>query len=50
MIESEGASCKLTCEHYDIPVGHDGVREGWARFTASMKSWLETGHPIKVEG
>ena len=50
LIETEGAACKLTCEHYEIPEGQDGVREGWARFVASLKSWLETGQPIKVEG
>jgi uncharacterized protein YndB with AHSA1/START domain len=50
LIETEGAACKLTCEHYEIPEGHEGVREGWARFCASLKSWLETGQPIKVEG
>jgi uncharacterized protein YndB with AHSA1/START domain len=49
MVEVEGPGCKLTCEHYEIPEGHEGVREGWARFTASMKSWLETGQPIKAE-
>jgi len=48
LISSEGAMCKLTCEHYDIPEGQDGVREGWARHTASLKSWLETGQPLKM--
>lgn len=48
LIEPQGATCKLTCEHYDIPVGQDGVREGWARHVASLKSWLETGEPIKL--
>lgn len=49
-IEPEGPQCKLTCEHYDIPPTHGGVKEGWARHLASLKSWLETGQPIKVEG
>lgn len=48
LIEPEGAQCKLTCEHYSIPDGQDGVREGWARHIASLKSWLETGEPIKA--
>ena len=47
-IDVEGEHCKLTCEHYDIPEGQDGVKEGWARHIASLKSWLETGTPIKA--
>ncbi|MEM6309894.1 MAG: metalloregulator ArsR/SmtB family transcription factor [Pseudomonadota bacterium] len=50
MIEVEGAHCKLSCEHYDIPAGQEGVMDGWMRHIASLKSWLETGTPIKVEG
>lgn len=48
LIEAEGSHCKLTCEHYDIPVGQEGVAEGWARHIASLKSWLETGTAIKM--
>ncbi len=48
LIEPQGETCKLTIEHYDIPEGQDGVREGWARIAASLKSWLETGTPIKL--
>ncbi|MEL6521771.1 MAG: metalloregulator ArsR/SmtB family transcription factor [Pseudomonadota bacterium] len=47
LIDVEGPFCKLTCEHYDIPEAHSGVKEGWARHVASLKSWLETGEPIK---
>ncbi len=50
LIEPEGDRCKLTCEHYDIPAGQEGVKEGWSRHIASLKSWLETGHAIKLEG
>ena len=50
LIEPEGEHCLLTCEHYEIPEGQEGVKEGWARHLASLKSWLETGKPIKVEG
>lgn len=50
LIQPEGAHCLLTCEHYEIPEGQDGVKEGWARHIASLKSWLETGQPIKVGG
>ncbi|UWR21462.1 metalloregulator ArsR/SmtB family transcription factor [Sulfitobacter sp. S190] len=50
LIDPEGPVCKLTIEHYDIPAGQDGVAEGWARLAASLKSWLETGQPLKVTG
>ena len=46
-IEPEGAVCKLTIELFDIPPGQDGVAEGWARFAASLKSWLGTGTPLR---
>lgn len=48
-IRPEGDHCFLTCEHYDIPAGQDGVREGWVRHTSSLKSWLETGSAIKMD-
>ncbi|MEO0854912.1 MAG: metalloregulator ArsR/SmtB family transcription factor [Cyanobacteria bacterium J06648_11] len=48
LIAVEGETCKLTCEHYGIVPGQEGVREGWARHIASLKSWLETGHAIKL--
>jgi DNA-binding transcriptional ArsR family regulator/uncharacterized protein YndB with AHSA1/START domain len=48
LIEPQGETCKLTIEHYDIPEGQEAVREGWARIAASLKSWLETGTPMKL--
>ncbi|MEW9918898.1 metalloregulator ArsR/SmtB family transcription factor [Marimonas sp. MJW-29] len=48
IIEPQGPACKLTIEHYDIPAGQEGVAEGWARLAASLKSWLETGTPMKA--
>lgn len=48
LVEPEADTCKLTCEHYDLPAGQHGVTEGWARWAASLKSWLETGQPIKL--
>lgn len=48
LIEEEGPVCKLTCEHYGIKPGLEGVKEGWARWTASLKSYLENGTPIKM--
>ena len=50
LIEPEGPHCKLTCEHYEIPAYQEGIAQGWSRQIASLKSWLETGQPIKVEG
>jgi len=44
----EGPYCKLTTEHYDLPDAQVGVREGWARWASSLKSWLETGTPIRM--
>jgi DNA-binding transcriptional ArsR family regulator/uncharacterized protein YndB with AHSA1/START domain len=42
-IAEEGPVCKLTCEHYELPASQEGVAEGWARWAASLKSYLETG-------
>jgi DNA-binding transcriptional ArsR family regulator/uncharacterized protein YndB with AHSA1/START domain len=48
LIEPQGEVCKLTIEHYDIAVGQEGFAEGWARLAASLKSYLETGTPLKA--
>ena len=48
LIEPQGETCKLTIEHYDLPEGQEGAAEGWARLTASLKSWLETGTALKM--
>ncbi len=40
---------KLTILHYDIPKENAGVRQGWARIAASLKSLLETGQPLNIE-
>ena len=47
LIEVDGPYCKLALEHYDIPAGHDGVKEGWHRMLAGLKTYLETGVPMK---
>ena len=49
IIEPQGEICMLTCEHYNVTPAIEGVREGWARHVASLKSWLETGQPIKAD-
>ncbi len=48
LIEPQGDACKLTIEHYDIAPGQEGFAEGWARLAASLKSYLETGTPLKA--
>jgi DNA-binding transcriptional ArsR family regulator/uncharacterized protein YndB with AHSA1/START domain len=39
---------KLTIEHFDIAPGQEAFAEGWARLAASLKSFLETGNPLKA--
>lgn len=47
LIDPQGAFCKLTLEHYDIPAGQEGAAEGWGRMLAGLKTYLETGKPAK---
>ena len=47
-VDVEGPLCRLTMEHYDLPAGQEGVKEGWARWASSLKSWLETGSALKM--
>jgi uncharacterized protein YndB with AHSA1/START domain/DNA-binding transcriptional ArsR family regulator len=46
-IEADGDHSKLTILHYDIPEDYFGVREGWAKIAASLKTLLETGNAIR---
>lgn len=48
LIEPQGDTCKLTIEHYDMGPGMEGFAEGWARIASSLKSYLETGQPMKA--
>ena len=48
LIEAQGDVCKLTIEHFDMAPGQEGFAEGWARLAASLKSYLETGEPLKA--
>lgn len=46
LMEPEGAFMKLTIEHYDLTfpvVPGEGVADGWNRWAAGLKTWLETG-------
>ena len=42
-IVAEGELCRLSILHFDIPADRDDVVSGWARQSASLKSYLETG-------
>ncbi|MEM8691495.1 MAG: metalloregulator ArsR/SmtB family transcription factor [Pseudomonadota bacterium] len=45
-IEPEGGYCKLTIEHYELTfpvIPGEGVADGWERWAAGLKTWLETG-------
>jgi DNA-binding transcriptional ArsR family regulator/uncharacterized protein YndB with AHSA1/START domain len=46
-IEAVGEHSKLTILHYDIPAGQAGVKEGWAKIAASLKTLLETGKAVR---
>ncbi|MEM9710525.1 MAG: helix-turn-helix domain-containing protein [Pseudomonadota bacterium] len=46
LIGVEGPHCRLTIEHYGLNfpvVAGEGVADGWERWAAGLKSWLETG-------
>lgn len=46
LIAPEGDHVKLTVEHYGLTfpvVPGKGVSDGWARWAAGLKTWLETG-------
>lgn len=45
-IAVQGSLCELTVLHFDLPAGLDDVVDGWARTTASLKSYLETGEGL----
>ena len=45
-IEAVGDLTKLTILHFDLPESQPGVREGWAKIIASLKSFLETGEAL----
>ena len=53
LIRAEGDHCALTLEHYDLTfevVPGEGVADGWARWAASLKTFLETGAPMRLLG
>lgn len=46
-IEAAGDLTKLAVLHYDLPDSQNGVREGWVKIIASLKSYLETGEALR---
>ncbi len=50
LIEPEPGCCRLTVEHYDLTfpvVDGEGVADGWARWAAGLKTFLETGEGVR---
>ena len=50
LISVEGPHCSLIVEHYDLtfPVVHgEGVADGWSRWAAGLKTFLESGEVHK---
>lgn len=48
-IEAVGELTRLIVRHYDLPESQDGVREGWGKIVASLKSFLETGEALDFD-
>lgn len=49
-IAPEGAHCRLTLEHHDLTfpvVPGEGVADGWDRWAAGLKTWMETGEAVR---
>lgn len=49
VLAEEAGLTSLTIEHYGVPPGQEGVKEGWARIAAGLKTLLETGQPLVAE-
>ena len=46
----EGDYCRLTIEHFDLTfpvVQGEGIDDGWTRWAAGLKTWLETGSTVR---
>ncbi|MEM8823383.1 MAG: SRPBCC domain-containing protein [Pseudomonadota bacterium] len=46
LIKPEGTHCQLTLEHYELTfpvIPGQGIADGWSRWAAGLKTWLETG-------
>ena len=50
LIDVEGGHCRLTVEHYDLAfpvIEGEGIADGWQRWAAGLKTWLETGETVR---
>ncbi|MEM8850477.1 MAG: SRPBCC domain-containing protein [Pseudomonadota bacterium] len=50
LLAPEGDNCRLTLEHYDLTfpvIPGQGVADGWERWAAGLKTWLETGQGVR---
>ena len=47
LVEPSGQQMRLTVEHYDVPDALQGVSDGWARFFAGLKTFVETGESVR---
>jgi uncharacterized protein YndB with AHSA1/START domain/DNA-binding transcriptional ArsR family regulator len=43
-----GGSVRLTLTHEDLTEVDAGIREGWEKIFAQLKTWLETGKPLDI--
>lgn len=43
LVDPSATGMKLTIEHYDLGPGSEHVNDGWTRFMAGLKTWMETG-------
>lgn len=53
LIEPLGDHCRLTVEHHDLtwPAEYgSGTADGWSRTLAGLKSYLESGQPVRFDG
>ncbi len=43
LVEPTSSGMKLTVEHYDLPASQPNIADGWTRFIAGLKTFMETG-------
>ena len=47
-IEELAEVCKLTISHYGVTPELQGVRDGWGKIAARLKTYLETGEKLNL--
>ena len=51
LLKNEGEFIRLTVEHYELgepAVPGEGVADGWVRWAAGLKTWIETGEDAHI--